>query len=133
MASGIPLARSSEVIPGAIEIFKKDKINVIEYYYLGEFIVRHEYRNQGIFSRLFFEACEISKNLGYKNICLMTVDREDQHPLKPSAYRNTDELWKKLGFFKTNLKLIQEWPTIMVNNQINNKHHSLSFWIKDIV
>lgn len=133
IASGIPLVKSSEVVPGALEIFHKNKIDTEYYYYFGEFIVRPEYRNKGIFSKLFFDECEIVKKLGYKSACLMTVDREYNHPQKPINYRNADEIWMEFGFAKTNYKLTQQWPTIMANGEIHDIKHSLTFWIKDIL
>lgn len=132
VASGIPLAKSTETVPGALEIFNKNNVNTKDFYYFGEFIVCPQYRNKGIFSKLFFEECELVKKLGYKNACLMTVDREKDHPSKPLDYRNTDEIWAKFGFEKTNYRLTQQWPTIMPDGTVVNIQHSLSFWIKEL-
>ena len=67
--------------------------------------------------------------MGYRNLCFLTVDREDNHPLKPPHYKNVRRT-KKFGFTKTALKVEVAWPTITKNSGVMSVSHHLTFWIK---
>ena len=103
--TGTPFVSDLEPVPGGPEIFKKHGLQPQDFYYYGEFIVIPKYRGHGITRKLFSQQTAYVKSLGYKSLCLMTVDREPKHPLKPKNYINTDPIWEKLGFSKTDMKI----------------------------
>lgn len=133
ITTGIPLLSTAGVTTDMPEIFKKNGIDPSDYYYCGEFIVLPQYRGRGIAKKLFTAQVNYAKQCGYKNLFLMTVDREENHPLKPHDYISTDSLWEKFGFVKTNMKLQQAWPTILADNNIVNADNVLSFWVKKLI
>ena len=132
ISTGIPLVRTSKITADMLEIFEKSGINTDDYYYYGEFIVAPQFRNLGIAKKLFIKQSKIVKAWGFKNACLMTIDREAHHPLKPQHYISTDTLWQKFGFIKTAMKIKARWPTMMPDGKIVNTENTLSFWIAEL-
>lgn len=125
--TGMPLTSHLDPVNGAKELFIKNGLNPLEYYYCGEFIVKPEFRNQGIAKMLYIKQVEYAKKQRFKKFCLMTVDRSK----KPPSYFDTELLWKKLGFIKTDMKVKLSWPTINENQSIEDREHVLTFWIND--
>ncbi len=131
IATGTPLLSDVEAVPGAAEIFLQHGFVSKDFYYFGEFIVKPHFRHKGITKKLLSELTNYVKSLGYNNICIMTVDREINHPLKPVDYQDSANIWEKLGFIKTMMKIHIKWPTISLDNKVEMQDNSLSFWIRD--
>jgi hypothetical protein len=129
--TGIPLLESADVLPAdAIPLFEKNQLNPEDFYYWGELIIVPEFRRSGISATLFNEANHAIES-NYKNICFMAIDREQNHPLRPKNYWDTAQLWKKLGFIQTAMKITIKWPTNLADQQIATDN-TLSFWIKEL-
>lgn len=111
--TGVPLITIDDHCKGIIELFKNENLNPKNFYYLRDVIILPAYRNQGIMKILIAKFQEYAQSLGYKGICLVTSEREENHPLKPSNYRDIDEVWKHLGFTKTSIKMNYVWQTII--------------------
>jgi GNAT superfamily N-acetyltransferase len=132
IATGISLSSIIDTFPGVIDEFKKNNVGYQDFYYCGEFIVVKKYRKLGITNILFLEEIQHMKACGYKKGCIITVDRENYHPLKPRDYEDTDGLWRKLGFTKTNIRTQIKWPTIMPNGSVADAENSLTLWTCEI-
>ncbi len=133
IATGIPLLSNANILPGVQELFEQHGLKPQDYYYVGELIVLDKYRNQHIGSNLLLAQSRYVQSLNYKSLCLMTVEREDNHPLKPENYHSTDRLWQKLGYTKTTMQMRFKWPTITADGSIMEMEHRLSFWIKQSI
>ncbi len=105
-----------------------------EYYYLSDAIVSPHYRKQGIVKKLIKKLEEHAQLCGYKGVYLATVVREKDHPLKPSDYKdkNPKKIWKKLGFKRTKLAVIERYPTIIDSEgRVEERENQLSLWVKE--
>jgi GNAT superfamily N-acetyltransferase len=96
--------------------------------YLGESVLLSPYRGRGIGLEFFRLREAHARDLDKAYCCFCAVDRPENHPLKPKAYRNLHAFWKKRGYsplpgIKTQLK----WKDV---NQDQETSKSLMFWIK---
>jgi GNAT superfamily N-acetyltransferase len=101
-------------------------------YYFGEIIVHQKFRGYGLATRIFKEQEKYAEDLGFKAICFLVVEREDNHPLKPEAYRENDVKWEHLGYHRTDKAIFFEWPTIQATGPAKNIKNKLVFWMKVI-
>lgn len=69
---------------------------------------------------------------GYTTVCFAAVERSNNHPLQPSRYSPIDDLYRKVGFTKTNLSFAYTWPTIQADGSVRDEEHPMMFWAKDL-
>ncbi len=130
--TGVPLL-ANERFKGISSLFQTTNLDPTLSYYLSDAIVLASYRNKGVAKNLFRLLEEKVRSWGYKNICLATSEREENHPLKPSNYTNSDEVWKHLGYTKTSMKINHEWITIIDEKEnAELRENVLVFWIKEL-
>lgn len=132
ISSGIPLISESEIVSDAKKIFSAQKINISDYYYYGEIIILPEFRSQGNASKLYSAQDELIKSWGFKYACILTVVREEDHPLKPKDYKSPDKMWEHFGFFRNNLTTKHHWPTIQSDMSVVDIDNILEFWTKKL-
>ena len=127
-SSSIPLAQESSELK---DPFNEKKLNIDDYFYIGEVMLQPAYRGKGILRKfLEFHENKASEN-GYKYTIFMTVDRDDNHPLKPKDYKSLDNIWKHFGYAElAELKVSMNWPQVDTNIDTNNK---LTIWFKNII
>jgi len=133
VSTGIPLISNSEIVSGIDKIFLEHNLNPDSCYYYGEIIIKPEFRGIGLASLLYKAQDEVIKNWGYKQVCILTVVREIDHPMQPSDYKQKDGMWEHLGFKRLNIIQSHHWPTIQPNGSVVNIKNDLEFWIKDII
>lgn len=133
VSTGIPLISDSEIVADAKKVFAKDQVDIGDYYYYGEIIVLPEFRGKSIASRLYAEQDAVVKTWGFKHVCILTVVREQDHPLKPENYKSPDSMWKHLGFFRNNLTVEYHWPTIQIDKTVRDVNNTLEFWTKSLL
>jgi GNAT superfamily N-acetyltransferase len=111
--------------------FEDSGFDIDSIFYFGESILLAEYRGLGLGHRFFDEREKHARNAGnYKLYCFCSVDRGDDHPLKPAQYRPNDAFWIKRGYRKeTALQSFMEWPDIGESESTPKK---MIFWIKSI-
>ncbi len=114
------------------EIFNKQKTDTEKYYYYGEIIILPEFRGKGLATKLYFAQDKVLKEWGFEHACILTVIRENDHPLRPKHYNSPDNIWKHLGFFQTGHKANFHWPTIQPDGSSNDASNTLELWSKKI-
>ncbi len=129
IATGIPLlAYSYEA-----ELFEKNNLDPSDFFHINDVIVLSQYQNKGIGSKLYKKLEKKARFWGYKKICLCTVERKEDHPLKPTNFKDPAIFWQRLGFSKTSLTIKESWPTIMDEQGTVEMHeNTLTFWTKEL-
>lgn len=143
------LAYDVDTIVGALIAFSADEpygcahiINQHQNYrpgksfYIALAMVIKPYQRRGI-ARQLLQLCEIAAHeQGYTEIYLQTVVRSKDHPLKPDNALDLDTIWSRLGFHKTNLYEIYNWPTrcgVPGNEFIAPIDNAGQYWHKQLV
>lgn len=118
----------SEEIKEIQDDFINTGLNPREYLYIAEVIIHPKYRGQGILRKFFEYHEQYAQLLGYKHLTFITVNRPDNHPLKPFNYRSLEPIWQHFGYEKMNdMKVLFPWKQIDTQKEENN---ILSLWCK---
>jgi len=67
-------------------------------YYISEILIDRTYRKMKLGSLLFKEFNQWIETKKYTKIVFATVERPDDHPLKPDTYQSPDNFWHKNGY-----------------------------------
>lgn len=112
------------------EPFVKAGIDINSIIYFGESLLLKEYRNKGL-GKLFMEKrIEFSTSFSWcKAVYFCSVERPENHPLRPSDYKNLHDFWKKQGFEPTDLSSFFEWKDIGQEIESSKK---MNYWMKEI-
>ncbi|GAB3247892.1 GNAT family N-acetyltransferase [Larkinella harenae] len=94
--------------------FEEAGFNLDTIFYFGESILLPEYRGHGLGHRFFDEREAHAHSFGtFQTACFSSVERDENHPAKPSDYRPNDAFWIKRGYKKEpSLRSIMEWPDL---------------------
>ncbi len=127
-SNSIPLTQESEEMKAP---FLKKGLNLEDYLYVGEVMLYPDYQHKGIV-RKFFEFHEHkARAQGYSKIIFMTVERPENHILKPVNYKSLDAIWRHFGYeIVPGLIIDFEWNQIDTNKPTQN---SLAIWRKDVI
>lgn len=125
--TGIPLSGepASFTAPFAGSPFSLDTI-----YYLGEVLFSPAYRGQGLGSRILKEFEDHVRALGrYRHLACATIERPEDHPLRPSDYHPIDGLLTRVGLTRhPELRVTLPWPDLDGNVTEN----TMVFWMKEL-
>ena len=130
ISTAVPLESEYEIVKGTGRKFTEVGLDVKDFYYFGEIIIRTEYRGKGIAAYIFKIQEEDAKKKGYKGSCFLVVDRKKDHPLKPKDYIEPDGMWSHMGYRKTDISMDFEWPTIQVDSVSKVMKNTMVYWIK---
>ncbi len=121
-SNNIPL---EEEMPEIAASFSEKGLTPSDYLYIGEVMLMPTYRHKGL-ARKFFEFHEqVARKMGRK-LTLMTVERPDDHPLKPQNYVSLEPIWTHFGFQKfSDVKVLFPWPQVDAKEPVKN---TLVFW-----
>lgn len=124
ISTGIPLNSQSNFIKVLQSLFRSNHKDPSSYYYFGEVMILPEYRGQGLTRKLFKAQEKLAVQWGYQNAALLTVVREN--------YFDLDNMWQHLGYTKTEMELIVNWPTIQKDGSVRNSDNRMPVWIKKL-
>lgn len=94
--------------------FEEAGLPIDTIFYFGESILLPQYRGMGLGHRFFDEREAHARRFGlFETACFCSVERDENHPAKPSDYRPNDAFWIKRGYKKEpSLRSIMEWPDL---------------------
>jgi GNAT superfamily N-acetyltransferase len=130
--TGAPLIAVNDHFKGITDVFRNSNLDPNNFYYFSDVVVLPEFQNKGV-AKKFFQILEekAKKSWGYKNICLVTIEHDAKHPLRPSDYEEADARWEHLGFTKTPMKIKHIWSTIIdENGNAEDQENVLVLWTK---
>ena len=125
--TGVPLSGepASFTAPFAGGPFSLDTI-----YYLGEVLFFRTYRGQGLGSRLLQEFEDHVRALGrYQRLACATIERPEDHPLRPGDYHPIDGYLTNAGLIKhPEFRVTRPWPDL--DGHVSD--NTMVFWMKEI-
>ena len=126
-STSIPLVHE---IPELRDPYEKCGFAPRDCLYLGEAMLEAPHRGQGVL-RVFFEFHErTAQKHGLRFTTLMTVDRPDNHPLRPAQYTPMDILLAHFDYEKIPGCVVEiEWPQVDTGRTEPNV---LSIWQKKL-
>ncbi|MDD2736832.1 MAG: GNAT family N-acetyltransferase [Desulfuromonadaceae bacterium] len=101
-----------------------------EVYYVGELLFRPDYRNCGLGQKLLDQLESHIKSLGrYRHLTCATVERPDDHPLRPHDYTPITRFLARTGFVRlsgvTTHFFWRETDSV-------KRDHLMQFWIREL-
>jgi len=111
------------------ELLQSHKIDPERFYYFGEMIFDPKYRHQGIGKRML----EMLKNAGHQQgadrFCFLAVAREADDTRRPADHIDSELMFRKFGFLKTDVFVMFEWPTLQPDGRVEKISNRLDLWI----
>ncbi|MBC7398043.1 MAG: hypothetical protein H7333_11420 [Bdellovibrionales bacterium] len=130
ISTGLPLLCSSSILADGPEMFLKNGLDPKKIFYYGEIIISYKYRLKGVVRKVYAMQEKFAITKGFTSIALSTVVRDDFDFRKPQGYKDTDGLWRALGFTRTNMHFEFEWPTYDVNGNVTDQSNQMVYWTK---
>lgn len=127
-AIGVPLEAYSQSFQRPFFDFKLDVKN---FFYLGELALLPAYREQGIGKRMLLQIEELVKKEGkYPQMCLVHIDESKILTTRPANYISLSTFWSQIGYEQCpNLSLNIEWKNV---GESCISTHTLIYWIKSL-
>ena len=73
-------------------------LDVGEFFYFGESVLKHDWRGQGIGVRFFEEREQAARDAGFSRCVFSAVVRPASHPARPAGYLPLDGFWTRRGY-----------------------------------
>lgn len=126
-STGLPLADDSAEFRAP---FEARGIDASKVFYLGESVLRPQYRGHGI-GHAFFDHREAhARSFGrFDTTAFCAVDRDADDPRRPEAHRGNDAFWLKRGYARqTGMTMRLRW------NEVGHGEieHALTFWLRPL-
>jgi GNAT superfamily N-acetyltransferase len=94
-ATGTPLADHADDFAAA---FAGTGFALPDVFYCAESVLLPDYRGKGIGHRFFDLREAHAAELGFSHVVFCAVQRPEDHPLRPAAYRPLDGFWRARGY-----------------------------------
>jgi GNAT superfamily N-acetyltransferase len=127
-ATGMPLVHEDVQMRDA---FERTTFPLNEVYYVGELLFRPAYRNCGLGLKLLDQLESHIRSLGrYRRLTCATVERPDNHPLRPRDYTPITRFLVRTGF----VRLSGVTTSFMWRETDGVKRdHPMQFWSKELM
>lgn len=98
-------------------------------FYLGESVLRENYRGRGLGVRFFREREAHAREIGqFEHAAFCAVDRPSDHPRRPAGYTPLDAFWRKRGYEKqSQLRTTMTWRDL---DEATPTPKPMTFWLK---
>lgn len=125
--AGMPLIHEDALMLGA---FAGTTFPLNEIYYVGELLFRPDYRNGGLGRKLLAQLESHIRSLGcYRKLTCATVDRPDDHPLRPRDYIPITKFLARTDFAR-----LPGVTTSFIWRETDGvkRDHTMQFWVKNL-
>ena len=129
IAIGTMLSTETEILRLAGEQLRQFGITPEQCYCFGEMILIPEYRSKGIGKQMLEALKNAGREQGAYRFCFFSVAREPDDARRPTGYVDSDMVFRRFGFEKTDVFVTFEWPTIQSDGSIEKVPNRLDFWI----
>jgi GNAT superfamily N-acetyltransferase len=125
VCTGIPLKDESDEFTEPLQTINEEEI-----FYIGEVMVRADFRGKGLGTKLLSKMLDLIDKSKFKTACFYTVVREMNHPLKPPGYKSLEPLWERFGFIKDPANLVRfRWKDI---GDTTDTYKQMNVWFKKL-
>jgi GNAT superfamily N-acetyltransferase len=126
-ATGMPLIHEDAQ---TLDAFARASLPLGEIYYVGELLFRPAWRNTGLGRKSLARLENHVHSFGsYRMLTCATVERPDDHPLRPLDYIPITRFLAKTGFARlTGVTTHFKW----LETDGVKRDHSMQFWVKDL-
>lgn len=127
-ATGMPLIHEDPQLP---EAFSGSSFPLNQLYYVGELLFYPAYRGQGLGRMLLARLESHVRSLGsFRSLTCATVERPDDHPLRPRHYIPITRFLARTGFDR-----LPGVTTNFVWRETDGvkRDHPMQFWIKKLM
>jgi len=127
-ATGMPLIHEDAQM---LDAFAGTAFPLNEAYYVGELLFRPAYRNCGLGRKLLDRLESHVRSLGrYRRLTCATVERPDDHPLRPRDYIPITRFLARTGFVR-----LSGVTTSFMWREIDGvkRDHPMQFWNKALI
>jgi GNAT superfamily N-acetyltransferase len=127
-ATGMPLIHEDAQM---LDAFSGTTFPLGEVYYVGELLFRPAYRNCGLGRKLLERLESHIRSLGrYCRLTCATVERPEDHPLRPRDYIPITRFLARTGFTR-----LSGVTTHFIWRETDGvkRDHLMQFWIKDLI
>ena len=126
-ATGMPLIHEDAQM---LKAFDGTAFSLNEAYYVGELLFRPTYRNGGLGRKLLDRFEGHIRSLGYRMLTCATVERPDDHPLRPPDHIPITRFLARTGFVRL--------PGVTTNfiwreTDGVKRDHPMQFWSKELI
>ncbi|MFA7405306.1 MAG: GNAT family N-acetyltransferase [Pelobacteraceae bacterium] len=127
-ATGMPLVHEDAQMRDA---FAATAFPLNEAYYVGEMLFRPAYRNSGLGRKLLAQLESRIRSLGsYRRLTCATVERPDDHPLRPRDYTPITRFLSRTGFVRlSGVTTRFTWR----ETDGTTRDHPMQFWSKELM
>ena len=126
-ATGMPLSHEDTQM---IDAFSGTTFPLNEVFYVGELLFRPAYRNGGLGQKLLAQLENHIRSLGrYRRLTCATLERPEDHPLRPRDYIPISRFLARTGFVR--LSGVATSFTWRETDGVK-RDHPMQFWIKDL-
>lgn len=127
-ATGMPLIHEDAQM---LEAFAGTTFPLSEVYYVGELLLRPDYRNCGLGHKLLAQLESHISSLGsYHKLTCATVERADDHPLRPHDYIPITRFLARTGFARLHGVTTS---FVWLETDGVKRDHPMQFWIKELI
>lgn len=124
----IPMEEEGE---GVKKAFENSPISLNKVLYLGESVLKENYRGQGIGVAFFEHRENHARYLQMDYTAFCAVIRPEDHPLQPEGYQPLDRFWKNRGYqIQPDMKAKMIWKDVDLSKETEKE---LVFWVKKII
>jgi len=129
VAIGTMLFTETEILRQAGEPLRQLGIVPEQCYYFGEMILVPEERSKGIGKQMLEALENAGQEQGAARFCFLSVARESNDVRRPAGHVDSDTIFRKFGFEKTDVFVTFEWKTAQSDGSIAKVANRLDLWI----
>ncbi|GGO38550.1 GNAT family N-acetyltransferase [Deinococcus humi] len=124
-STAVPLTHET---PEVRAPFTASEVGISEVLYLGESILRPEYRGRGLGHAFFDEREAHARRLGLPVTAFCAVQRPEDHPARPADYRPLNAFWAARGYVeRPDLQTTMTWQDVGETAQTPKL---MRFWLR---
>jgi hypothetical protein len=129
VAIGTMLSSETDILQQSGEQLQKYGIIPDRCYYFDEMILDSVYRNKAIGKRMLIMLKNAGSKQGANRFCFLAVAREPNDVRQPADYVDSNLIFRKFGFEKTDVSVSFAWDTIQADGSVAKTSNQLNFWI----